>query len=92
MTILSKPLYSIIDGVNGDPTLVEGFNTKYGEDLRDVHFWCEDEFGKVYDTTPFHRIRLDLLNSLTSNGTIKESALINTQTPLGNRYSDIIQG
>tara|TARA_R110000803_G_scaffold209602_1_gene279559 strand:+ start:597 stop:1064 length:468 start_codon:yes stop_codon:yes gene_type:complete len=52
MAILSKPLYSIIDGVNGDPTLVEGFNTKYGEDFRDVHFWCEDEFGKVYDTTP----------------------------------------
>jgi len=52
MTILSKPLYTIISDDVGDPTLVEGFNTKYGEDIRDVHFWCEDAHGKVYDTTP----------------------------------------
>ena len=54
MGVLSKPLFSIIDGCFGQsgPRLVEGFNTKYGEDFRDVHFWCEDAHGKVYDTTP----------------------------------------
>jgi len=41
-------IYSIIDW----GTIVEGFNTKYGQDVHDVHFWCEDDFGNIYDPTP----------------------------------------
>ena len=26
--------------------------TYYGKDYTDVHYWCEDEFGKIIDTTP----------------------------------------
>ena len=48
----SKMIYTIIDGVRGRSLLVEGFNTKYGEDVRDVHYWCEDEFGNIYEPSP----------------------------------------
>ena len=54
MAVLSKHIYTIIDGKNGLPTTIQGFNTKYGEDYMDVHYWCEDEFGKIIDTTPVH--------------------------------------
>ena len=48
----SKMIYTIVDGVRGRSLLVQGFNTKYGEDVRDVHYWCEDEFGNIYEPTP----------------------------------------
>ena len=52
MTVLSKMIYTIVDGVRGRPKLVQGFNTKYGEDVQDVHYWCEDERGNIYEPTP----------------------------------------
>jgi hypothetical protein len=50
MTVLSKPIYTF--RCDDEPSFVEGFNNNYGEDYRDVHFWCEDEFGQIFDTTP----------------------------------------
>ena len=51
MSVLSKQLYTIIDCRDGYSIIQSGFNTRYGEDYTDAHYWCEDEFGKIIDTT-----------------------------------------
>tara|TARA_R110000868_G_scaffold160271_2_gene389714 strand:- start:570 stop:1043 length:474 start_codon:yes stop_codon:yes gene_type:complete len=54
MAVLSKHIYTIAYDNTGNekPHMVQGFNTYYGKDYKDVHYWCEDEFGKIIDTTP----------------------------------------
>ena len=49
MTVLSKYIHTLIDN---PARMVQGFGTYYGKDHTDVHYWCEDEFGKIIDTTP----------------------------------------
>ena len=51
MSVLSKQLYTIIDCRDGYSIIQSGFNTRYGEDYTDAHYWCEDEYGKIIDTT-----------------------------------------
>ena len=52
MVVHSKHLYTIIDGKGDKSILVEGYNKNYKEDYRDVHYWCENEYGEIIDTTP----------------------------------------
>ena len=49
MTVLSKYIHTLI---NNPALMIQGFSENYGQDYRDVHYWCEDEFGKIIDTTP----------------------------------------
>mgnify|MGYP003119493391 FL=1 len=51
MGVLSKMLFTRIAD-RGVITLQSGFNNLYGENPRDVHYWCEDRYGKVYDPSP----------------------------------------
>jgi hypothetical protein len=58
MAVHSKPIYTIVDREGNKKAkhiIVQGFNTRYGKDYRDVHYWCEDEFGKIIDTTPIQQ-------------------------------------
>ena len=55
MGVLSKMLFTRVRSLStGVITLQSGFNNHYGDDDRDVHYWCVDRYGKVYDPSPLH--------------------------------------
>jgi len=59
MGVLSKPLLCIIGESRkhygkDDEIILNDFNTKILDTDRDVHFWCENKWGDIYDPTPIN--------------------------------------